>query len=1291
LYDRPHPSIIDAPCKYFLGSGCKFGVTCRFKHDSEKRDRERRRSPGRVRERSRERSRERRRVRKDDSDDESILKGGDSSDDEDVEKKIALVKKKNAELRNDKDRKEGQAGMDPPPLNPPLPSQTPQNSEIAEMAERSTVNESVNTTVDQTAVADGTIVDQHKRRAWTIKSTHDETKDHTRDEKGFEKFEDYFSESDADESLVKASTEDSLVKPSSAPTSVIQTVNIQNEPAPHPEESILEPVLEQVSVETPPVILNPGNLEESVPGPVQDSVAGGPGQHPATPPTDAISEEGNPAEEALEEPSDPVEAIAEQVVQEEVVKVKEVGEEKASEEKEVSKQPVVEEPFVEERAALLTSLQQPTEHLPAELLAEEEEPSQEPVKEAVAEQSLEKEEVVDEKEESFEDEAPLTKPGATLEDKKEQVSSPRRPPNKEEAAKAIAEAAKEVKEATEGLEVKEEKDRQDKIKQEKKTKLEKEEKAKREKIKADKILAEKAKSEKRQAEKVRQEKLLADKVATTPKKTAAELAGEWGDDDEDSSSATDKAVTTPTGTMSDKPKRERKLPAKLLDGAVEDTPSKSKTPKNKKLDMEKSESGKKSHKKAPKNEEVEESLENIEKEMAKPIEKVKKESPKKGSHKKGAAAKQPKEDWVTLIFGENGEKITKNGKKVEAEEKAAADDSGSLELNEAEEFLMKGTPFFTKEKDNKTDSRRGRPRKQDLAAKTDAVTKIGNNMYFYTGPGGSGSPPPLVDNEDEDEEWSELDKKKAASVSSSASEVEGSRKSSRAGKGRNPRLERDDEEEVDLPKLAASAPAIKDSKSEMTAGEAVDDDTGEVSLNVPSPAGRGRRGSKTGSTITSTPAAARARSGRSSVDSKSSRTSNTRTRSATPPRDEDLPEFDPEKFTPGYIPKTVKKGDDEYVIVVSGVPDTGLCGKYWGDLTNLPSRRRSGMPTPETTTPKTAPKKAAAATDVKKAATPPPQQKKSHKKQEKAEKPASPAPPPATKSSRRKAETPPPPAETSGRGRKRKVEETPAVETPEPEKVKKRKAEEQEAVEGEAKGKKRKSEPEGEQAKTKAAKTAEASPLKTEKDKEEAITTTYSDYETPETQPLRTTKRPSTNRKDEAGSSSPDKQSSPLTTKGAAAISAALQSGTPAGQQRSVSCVADTNTQREVVVECFAPYDDHRWVNIGKERDGMAPDAVQYARALRPPYHLLSFLRIKGHSTKGMSCTDKNTMVFVVLEGEITVILHTTQFNAKKGDSFYIPPKNYYNLINQKAREAELSLIQFQYDGPLPTVAPSQT
>ena len=43
-----------------------------------------------------------------------------------------------------------------------------------------------------------------------------------------------------------------------------------------------------------------------------------------------------------------------------------------------------------------------------------------------------------------------------------------------------------------------------------------------------------------------------------------------------------------------------------------------------------------------------------------------------------------------------------------------------------------------------------------------------------------------------------------------------------------------------------------------------------------------------------------------------------------------------------------------------------------------------------------------------------------------------------------------------------------------------------------------------------------------------------------------------------------------------------------------------------------------RWVNIGKERDGMTPDAVQYARALMPPYHLLSYLRLSIHQHIGL-------------------------------------------------------------------------
>ena len=50
----------------------------------------------------------------------------------------------------------------------------------------------------------------------------------------------------------------------------------------------------------------------------------------------------------------------------------------------------------------------------------------------------------------------------------------------------------------------------------------------------------------------------------------------------------------------------------------------------------------------------------------------------------------------------------------------------------------------------------------------------------------------------------------------------------------------------------------------------------------------------------------------------------------------DLPEEELKKLAG----KTVKKGETEYVIVVQGV-DSGLCGKYWGDLDNLPSRQKN--------------------------------------------------------------------------------------------------------------------------------------------------------------------------------------------------------------------------------------------------------------------------------------------------------------------------------------------------------------
>ena len=44
----------------------------------------------------------------------------------------------------------------------------------------------------------------------------------------------------------------------------------------------------------------------------------------------------------------------------------------------------------------------------------------------------------------------------------------------------------------------------------------------------------------------------------------------------------------------------------------------------------------------------------------------------------------------------------------------------------------------------------------------------------------------------------------------------------------------------------------------------------------------------------------------------------------------------------GYTPPVIRKGDDEYAVIVSGVKDTGLSGKYWSsDGVELPRRRRA--------------------------------------------------------------------------------------------------------------------------------------------------------------------------------------------------------------------------------------------------------------------------------------------------------------------------------------------------------------
>jgi len=715
------------------------------------------------------------------------------------------------------------------------------------------------------------------------------------------------------------------------------------------------------------------------------------------------------------------------------------------------------------------------------------------------------------------------------------------------------------------------------------------------------------------------------KTKKTQAVKAAELAEDWEEEGEEEK-GDEKAEKVEKVT---EPEKTEEKSEKMAEADVDTTPVRKsgRAPKP----TEKLLEGKQQEKMKPVEDE-EESVDAIAAELEKSDPEVKKagvKSPKKGPKKGPKKEGEKEEDWVSLIFGENGEKVTEKGKKVGEKEKEGEDKTESGELPDAEEFLMEQTQFFTKGKDGSA-KKGGRPRKKDLDEKMDGVAKLGSNMYFYTGPGGATNDSPI--NSDDDEETVKVKEKN-----------ENARKSGRANKGKNSRLERADEV-VEMPQAKAKEASLNPSWLKNHDGKKET----PVKKGPPTPT------KAAAATPTTTPKQ-RGRPKEDKVEKMEVETKEEEKEEvpqvATVAEKKPVPVDLPEEELKKLAGKTVKKGEDEYVIVVQGV-ETGLCGKYWGDLDNLPSRRRSKQPeqlqiNPGKETPnsrrgsvgsvgsadlpgsakKTPAGKAAKA--VEPAATPKSGKKQVTKPEKRVE---------AMDSSQSESEEP---EAKTGRGRKRKSEDTPASE---------KKAKKGKAKKGE---------------------------------EEEEPETTFSDYDSAggSSEPLRKNK----------GKDSPAKESTTVSSKQQNAVSAALAAGVPAGQQRSVSCVADTSTQREVVVECFAPYDDHRWVNIGKERDQMAPDAVQYARALRPPYHLLSFLRIKGHSTKGMSCTDKNTMVFVVLEGEITVILHTTQFNAKKGDSFYIPPKNYYNLINQKAREAELSLIQFQYDGPLPTVQPTNS
>ena len=106
---------------------------------------------------------------------------------------------------------------------------------------------------------------------------------------------------------------------------------------------------------------------------------------------------------------------------------------------------------------------------------------------------------------------------------------------------------------------------------------------------------------------------------------------------------------------------------------------------------------------------------------------------------------------------------------------------------------------------------------------------------------------------------------------------------------------------------------------------------------------------------------------------------------------------------------------------------------------------------------------------------------------------------------------------------------------------------------------------------------------------------------------------------------------------------------------------------------------DLSWTNIGRDSDGAAEDAVQQSLALRPPHHLTSFIRLAPSSNRGATNTGPSTLIFVVLEGEINVMINHILLTAVTGDNFYVPAETNYSLINQSETTVELFLVQYKY------------
>ena len=311
-------------------------------------------------------------------------------------------------------------------------------------------------------------------------------------------------------------------------------------------------------------------------------------------------------------------------------------------------------------------------------------------------------------------------------------------------------------------------------------------------------------------------------------------------------------------------------------------------------------------------------------------------------------------------------------------------------------------------------------------------------------------------------------------------------------------------------------------------------------------------------------------------------------KSGTKPSDENLPKFDPVKFSPGYVPRRVSHGNEEYNIVYTGVPDTGLCGNYW----NLPEgeagrgKRRSKLRSPS----------------VRRASTP----------------------------AIGTFTVPHPPQEQSPGEPTSVVQAKEIVPLLRPSVIAKNP---QEKFPG--------------------------------KSVATSVTVAMGGQEESTTKAAR--------------ESRPKK--------------IPANSGDGRGIKRKLADTEDdddvddkvTSTARislqQKSEDDFAAYESLKWESLVRPNQlnlGVLPDAVQHAVVLRPPHHLVSLLRINGFNNKGLSHTNSNIMVATMLEGEVIVLLPSKDVTVRKGDSFFIPPKTPYNIMNQSARDAELSLVQYR-------------